>query len=145
MEMNKEPSLVVSAGDIFRGKAEIDIFCTYHQHLHLFLPGRLCQLSESEALGSLTMLCLCQQHTFTQGFTHSGLFLFSTYPSMSCKSWLFVNLFPGHYKYEKKLFQIIISATKKSNILSVLWIILKLFRQLHIHILLELKIPYQPI
>lgn len=34
MQMNKEPGLVVSAGDIFREKAEIDISCTYHQHLH---------------------------------------------------------------------------------------------------------------
>lgn len=41
------------------------------------LGKRLCHfLCESEALGSLAWLCLCQHHTNTHDFTHEGFPLF---------------------------------------------------------------------
>lgn len=37
------------------------------------LKKRLWCPSEPEAMGSLTQLCPCQAHSFTQDFVHSGL------------------------------------------------------------------------
>lgn len=82
----------------------LGIPCTHWQYTHSNLEGgRLCHLPEpslqkafrlshgSKALEWLTWLCPCQQCTFTQDFTHSGLPLLTqplpAAPSQACR-WL---------------------------------------------------------
>lgn len=48
----------------------VAIFCTHCQQLHVDPKRRLCH--SPQVLGSLTWLCPCQLHTFTQDLTHQA-------------------------------------------------------------------------
>lgn len=83
IQLNKEISGRVFCGgvvlgcNIWKEKAAVNI-SAYCQHLHMDKKGRLCHFSLGLRLGPLTWLCPCQQHTFTQDVTYSGLFLLPT-------------------------------------------------------------------
>lgn len=59
-------------------KAMADAFCAHYQYSLLdpgagWWVGRRCHFPMGPGLGSLTRLCLCQKHTFTQDFAQGYL------------------------------------------------------------------------
>lgn len=75
----KEAGFAISVGSSLpiRSKGQVHggmcISCTHCQPSYSGLSGRLCHSLDSEAVGSFIHLCRCQQHKFTQAFTHPGL------------------------------------------------------------------------